>query len=85
MHVVVQYQHPIEVYFLFSFFFPLQSDYTLWRLKVFVKDALKVKAQAAAQVPEGIGGHKVATSKRNRESCDTVAKPVKRTKKISAM
>ncbi|KAK9937278.1 hypothetical protein M0R45_014079 [Rubus argutus] len=61
------------------------SDYTLWRLKVFVKDALKVKAQATAQVPESIGGHKVATSKRNRESCDTVAKPVKRTKKISAM
>ncbi|XP_062012216.1 transcription factor GTE1-like [Rosa rugosa] len=63
-----------------------QSDYTLWRLKVFVKDALKVKAQAAAQIPEAMGGNKVATSKRNREPSDAVAKPaVKRTKKISTM
>ncbi|KAL6196897.1 hypothetical protein ACLB2K_032510 [Fragaria x ananassa] len=67
-----------------------QSDYTLWRLKVFVKDALKVKAQAAAlaatQVPEAMGGNKVATSKRNREPSDAVTKPApKRTKKISAM
>ncbi|XP_040362592.1 transcription factor GTE1 isoform X2 [Rosa chinensis] len=63
-----------------------QSDYTLWRLKVFVKDALKVKAQVAAQIPEAMGGNKVATSKRNREPSDAVAKPaVKRTKKISTM
>ncbi|XP_050367760.1 transcription factor GTE1-like [Argentina anserina] len=63
-----------------------QSDYTLWRLKVFVKDALKLKAQAAAQIPEAMGGKKVITNKRNREPSDAVAKPaIKRTKKISAM
>ncbi|XP_009368574.2 transcription factor GTE1 isoform X2 [Pyrus x bretschneideri] len=71
-----------------------QNECTLWRLKVFVKEALKVQGKSPeaiggkvqGKISEAIGGNKVAGSKRNREICDTLAKTaVRRTKKISNM
>ncbi|CAN6553678.1 unnamed protein product [Malus baccata var. baccata] len=71
-----------------------QNECTLWRLKVFVKEALKVQGKSPeaiggkvqGKISEAIGGNKVAGSKRNREICDTFAKTaVRRTKKISNM
>ncbi|KAE7996442.1 hypothetical protein FH972_001168 [Carpinus fangiana] len=65
-----------------------QSEYTLRRLKVFVKDNLKVHGRSS----EGISGNnkdknennKKNNSKRRREICDALAKTaVKRTKKLS--
>ncbi|MCL7022921.1 hypothetical protein MKW94_012475 [Papaver nudicaule] len=52
-----------------------QSESTLWRLKVLVKDALEVKANTPAQ---NLGSE---NSKRNREICDAVATAKKRSKK----
>lgn len=68
--------------------FPMQSEYTLRRLKVFVKDTLKVHGRSSG----GISGNnndknennKKNNSKRRREICDALAKTaVKRTKKLS--
>lgn len=65
-----------------------QSEYTLRRLKVFVKDTLKVHGRSSG----GISGNnndknennKKNNSKRRREICDALAKTaVKRTKKLS--
>ncbi|XP_021822149.1 transcription factor GTE1-like isoform X1 [Prunus avium] len=59
-----------------------QSECTLWRLKVFVKEALKVQGKSS----EGIAGNKVTASKRNREISDAVPKTnAKRTKKLSCL
>nr|XP_023891485.1 transcription factor GTE1-like isoform X2 [Quercus suber] len=69
-----------------------QSEYTLWRLKAFVKDSLKGQARN----PGGISGsgnnndnnddNKKSNSKRKREICDALAKTaVKRTKKLSSL
>ncbi|KAI4297661.1 hypothetical protein L6164_037543 [Bauhinia variegata] len=61
-----------------------QSDYTLWRLKIFVKDALEVQAKTAGGII--VNSNDNAEDKKNnskrREACDTLAKTtVKRTKK----
>ncbi|XP_022146617.1 transcription factor GTE1 isoform X4 [Momordica charantia] len=64
-----------------------QSDYTLWRLKVFVKDALPIKSKNAGAI-EGINNdiiddNKKNNSKRRREICDALVKSaIKRTKKV---
>ncbi|KAK4564584.1 hypothetical protein RGQ29_006598 [Quercus rubra] len=69
-----------------------QSEYTLWRLKAFVKDSLKGQARN----PGGISGsgnnndnnddNKKSNSRRKREICDALAKTaVKRTKKLSSL
>ncbi|XP_008225948.1 PREDICTED: transcription factor GTE1-like isoform X2 [Prunus mume] len=59
-----------------------QSECTLWRLKVFVKEALKVQGKSS----EGTAGNKVTASKRNREISDAVPKTnAKRTKKLSCL
>lgn len=106
LNVVVQYQTIVftfkfiwhdansDVYSFISSIPPTQNECTLWRLKVFVKEALKVQGKSPeaiggkvqGKISEAIGGNKVAGSKRNREICDTLAKTaVRRTKKISNM
>ncbi|KAK4259908.1 hypothetical protein QN277_006189 [Acacia crassicarpa] len=64
-----------------------QSDYTLWRLKVFVKDALEVNEKTTADTAfnnNDITEDKKNGSKRKRDSCDAQAKTnAKRTKKVS--
>ncbi|KAK4259905.1 hypothetical protein QN277_006189 [Acacia crassicarpa] len=64
-----------------------QSDYTLWRLKVFVEDALKVNKKTTADTAfnnNDITEDKKNGSKRKRDSCDAQAKTnAKRTKKVS--
>lgn len=65
----------------------MQSEYTLWRLKVFVKDALAIKSKNAGAI-EGINNdiiddNKKNNSKRRREICDALVKSaIKRTKKV---
>ncbi|KAM4087991.1 hypothetical protein ACB094_07G037400 [Castanea mollissima] len=69
-----------------------QSEYTLWRLKAFVKDSLKGQARNAGGI-SGSGNNndnnddnKKSSSKRKREICDALAKTaVKRTKKLSSL
>ncbi|KAF4348612.1 hypothetical protein F8388_021000 [Cannabis sativa] len=64
-----------------------QSEYTLWRLKVFVKEALKVQGNNASNnnvTNNNKDDNKKNNSKRRREICDALAKStVKRTKKLS--
>ncbi|KAK4259901.1 hypothetical protein QN277_006189 [Acacia crassicarpa] len=66
-----------------------QSDYTLWRLKVFVKDALEVNEKATADTAfnnNDITEDKKNSTKRKRDSCDAQAKTnAKRTKKVSIL
>ncbi|KAK4259903.1 hypothetical protein QN277_006189 [Acacia crassicarpa] len=66
-----------------------QSDYTLWRLKVFVKDALEVNEKTTADTAfnnNDITEDKKNGSKRKRDSCDAQAKTnTKRTKKVSIL
>ncbi|KAI9074015.1 hypothetical protein K1719_044015 [Acacia pycnantha] len=63
-----------------------QSDYTLWRLKVFVKGALEVNEKTTADTAfnnNDITVDKKNVSKRKRDSCDAQAKTsAKRTKKL---
>ncbi|KAI9079022.1 hypothetical protein K1719_039022 [Acacia pycnantha] len=63
-----------------------QSDYTLWRLKVFVKDALEVNEKTTVDTAfnnNDITVDKKNVSKRKRDSCDAQAKTnAKRTKKV---
>ncbi|XP_060957629.1 transcription factor GTE1 isoform X1 [Cannabis sativa] len=70
-----------------SISFYLQSEYTLWRLKVFVKEALKVQGNNASNnnvTNNNKDDNKKNNSKRRREICDALAKStVKRTKKLS--
>ncbi|KAB1221604.1 Transcription factor GTE1 [Morella rubra] len=65
-----------------------QSEYTLWRLKVFVKDALKVQGRSSGGIrsnnDDNNDKNKKNNSKRRREICDAIVKTaVKRTKKLS--
>ncbi|PON83809.1 NET domain containing protein [Trema orientale] len=64
-----------------------QSEYTLWRLKVFVKEALKVQGNNGSNnyvTNSNNDDNKKNNSKRRREICDALAKTaVKRTKKLS--
>ncbi|KAI4357224.1 hypothetical protein L6164_001186 [Bauhinia variegata] len=65
-----------------------QSDYTLWRLKIFVKDALEVQGKTAGgiTVSSNDNAEDKNNCKRIREACDTLAKrTAKRTKKLSAL
>ncbi|KAF7840258.1 transcription factor GTE1-like [Senna tora] len=66
-----------------------QSDYTLWRLKVFVKDALEVQEKTTGDIAFNNNENtedKKNNSKRKREFCDAHAKTtVKRTKKLSTL
>ncbi|XP_028799297.1 transcription factor GTE1 isoform X3 [Neltuma alba] len=66
-----------------------QSDYTLWRLKVFVKDALEVHEKTTADTAfnnNDITEDKKNSFKRKRDPCDAQAKTnVKRTKKLSIL
>ncbi|XP_062096438.1 transcription factor GTE1 [Humulus lupulus] len=62
-----------------------QSEYTLWRLKVFVKEALKIQGNNASNnnvTNNNKDDNKKNNSKRRREICDALAKS-KRTKKLS--
>lgn len=65
----------------------MQSEYTLWRLKVFVKEALKVEGNHGsnnAAANNSNDDNKKNNSKRRREICDALAKTaVKRTKKLA--
>ncbi|XP_024020157.1 transcription factor GTE1 [Morus notabilis] len=64
-----------------------QSEYTLWRLKVFVKEALKVQGNHGsnnATANNNNDDNRKNNSKRRREICDALAKTaVKRTKKLT--
>lgn len=64
-----------------------QSEYTLWRLKVFVKEALKVEGNRGsnnAAANNSNDDNKKNNSKQRREICDALAKTaVKRTKKLA--
>ncbi|XP_015870529.1 transcription factor GTE1 [Ziziphus jujuba] len=66
-----------------------QSEYTLWRLKVFVKEALKGQADNGGKnivTNSNNDDNKKNNSKRRKELCDALAKnAVKRTKKISSL
>ncbi|XP_022926550.1 transcription factor GTE1-like isoform X4 [Cucurbita pepo subsp. pepo] len=64
-----------------------QNEYTLWRLKVFVKDALAIKSKSAVAIDsidnDNIDDNKKNNSKGRREICDAVVKSaIKRTKKV---
>ncbi|XP_023003632.1 transcription factor GTE1-like isoform X2 [Cucurbita maxima] len=64
-----------------------QNEYTLWRLKVFVKDALAIKSRSAVAIDsvdnDNIDDNKKNNSKGRREICDAVVKSaIKRTKKV---
>lgn len=64
-----------------------QSEYTLWRLKVLVKEALKVEGNHGsnnAAANNSNDDNKKNNSKQRREICDALAKTaVKRTKKLA--
>ena len=65
----------------------VQNEYTLWRLKVFVKDALAIKSKSAVAIDsidnDNIDDNKKNNSKGRREICDAVVKSaIKRTKKV---
>ncbi|XP_062160784.1 transcription factor GTE1-like isoform X2 [Alnus glutinosa] len=65
-----------------------QSEYTLRRLKIFVKDTLKVNGRSSGGISRNNNdkneNNKKNNSKRRREICDALAKTaVKRTKKLS--
>ncbi|GAV80099.1 Bromodomain domain-containing protein [Cephalotus follicularis] len=64
-----------------------QSEITLWRLKVFVQEALKISGNSCV-ISGGIGvnsNNNKNNSKRKREICDALTKTaVKRTKKVSS-
>ncbi|KAL9227621.1 hypothetical protein vseg_003289 [Gypsophila vaccaria] len=67
-----------------------QSESTLWRLKVFVKDALQAQAKCAASTDANNENDKCEknnvnnNSKRKREISDALAKTAKKTKKIGS-
>lgn len=65
----------------------MQSDYTLWRLKVFVKDALELQEKATGDIAFNNNENsedKKNNSKRKKEFCDGQAKTTaKRAKKLS--
>uniref|UniRef100_A0A2N9F675 NET domain-containing protein n=1 Tax=Fagus sylvatica TaxID=28930 RepID=A0A2N9F675_FAGSY len=66
-----------------------QSEYTLWRLRVFVKDSLKGRGKNCGGVSgnnDNNDDNKKSNSKRKREICDAIVKTsVKRTKKLSSL
>ncbi|KAK9684984.1 hypothetical protein RND81_10G247400 [Saponaria officinalis] len=67
-----------------------QSESTLWRLKVFVKDSLQAQAKSAASMGVNNENDKRDknnvnnNSKRKTEICDALAKTAKKTKKIGS-
>ncbi|XP_019446961.1 PREDICTED: transcription factor GTE1-like [Lupinus angustifolius] len=62
-----------------------QSDYTLWKLRVFVKDALEVQGTSAGDRNDNTDD-KTNNSKRRRQICDSIAKTnAKRTRKLSTL
>ncbi|RYR27402.1 hypothetical protein Ahy_B01g051435 [Arachis hypogaea] len=63
-----------------------QTDFTLWRLKIFVKDALDVQGKSTGGIAVNHNDYMddKKNNKRRREICDSLAKTnSKRTKKIS--
>nr|AFK37268.1 unknown [Lotus japonicus] len=64
-----------------------QSDYTLWRLKVFVKDALEAQGKVAGGVAVNDNlDNKKNNSKRRRELIDSLANTnIKKTRKLSTL
>ncbi|XP_041000345.1 transcription factor GTE6-like [Juglans microcarpa x Juglans regia] len=63
-----------------------QSESTLWRLKVFVKDALEVQGKSSA-IAGGVNNNNsndnnnnISNNKRKREICDAIAKSAKKKK-----
>lgn len=73
-------------FFLFHYCY-IQSDYTLWRLKVFVKDALEDHEKASvdnAFYNNDISEDLKNISKRKREFCDAQVKTnMKKARKMS--
>ncbi|XP_061340643.1 transcription factor GTE1-like [Gastrolobium bilobum] len=69
--------------------FEAQSNYTSWKLKVFVKDALEVQGNISGVVAVNHNDNsddKKNNFKRKREFCDSYAKTnVKRTRKLSTL
>lgn len=66
----------------------MQSEYTLWRLKVFVKEALKGQGDNGGKnvVINNNNDDNKDNSKRRRKLCDALAKnAAKRTKKLSSL
>ncbi|MED6119132.1 Transcription factor GTE1 [Stylosanthes scabra] len=65
-----------------------QTDFTLWRLKIFVKDALDVQGKSSGGMAPNHNDFMddKKNNKRRREICDSLAKTnSKRTKKIAAL
>ncbi|KAJ1376303.1 NET domain [Sesbania bispinosa] len=66
-----------------------QSDYTLWRLMLFVKDALEVQGKNAGGIEVNHNDNtddKKNNSKRKKEFCDSLAKTnLKKTRKLSTL
>ncbi|MED6121033.1 Transcription factor GTE1 [Stylosanthes scabra] len=65
-----------------------QTDFTLWRLKIFVKDALDVQGKSSGGIAANHNDFMddKKNNKRRREICDSLAKTnSKRTKKIAAL
>lgn len=60
-----------------------QSESTLWKLKIFVKEALKVQGKSTASMGDNHQHHNDNNNKRKREICDALAKTSqKRSKKL---
>ncbi|KAL7220068.1 hypothetical protein ACSBR2_013014 [Camellia fascicularis] len=60
-----------------------QSESTLWKLKIFVKEALKVQGKSTASMGGNHQHHNDNNNKRKREICDALAKTSqKRSKKL---
>lgn len=61
-----------------------QSDYTLWKLKFFVKNALEVQEKNTGGVAvNDDADNKRNNSKRKREICDSLARA--KTRKLSTL
>lgn len=60
-----------------------QSDYTLWKLKFFVRDALEVQQKNTGGVAVKDDADKRNNSKRKREICDSLARA--KTRKLSTL
>lgn len=65
----------------------MQSELTLWRLKVFVQDKLRLAGKCSEVVDHNINNNENAiksNSRRKREISDTLTKnTIKRTRKLS--
>lgn len=60
-----------------------QSESTLWKLKIFVKEALKVQGKSTASMGDNHQHHNDNNNKRKREICNALAKTSqKRSKKL---